>query len=73
MTNFAKLNTLLKSANVLETLQKNVLLCDLMTAFARFLKYWLSLIRYSTLKSSLFMFNQILIETSYAPVVIYIS
>ena len=27
------------------------LLCDLMTAFARIWKYWLSLVRYSTLKS----------------------
>ena len=34
---------------------KNVLLHDLMTAFAKFLKHWLSLIRYSTLKSSSFM------------------
>ena len=73
MTNCSKLDTLLNSANILETLLKNVLLCDLMTAFARFPKYWLSLIRYSTLKSSSFMFNQNLIETSYAPVVIYIS
>ena len=73
MTNCSKLDTLLNSANILETLLKNVLLCDLMTAFARFPKYWLSLITYSTLKSSSFMFNQNLIETSYAPVVIYIS
>ena len=73
MTNFSKLNTLLNSANILETLLKNVLWCELMSAFARFPKYWLSLIRYSTLKSSSFMFNQNLIETSYAPVVIYIS
>ena len=73
MTNFSKLNTLLNSANILETLLKNVLWCELMSAFARFPKYWLSLIRYSTLKSSPFMFNQNLIETSYAPVVIYIS
>ena len=60
-------------SNVLETLLKNVLLCDLMTAFARFPKYWLSLIRYSTSKSFSFMFNQNLIETAYAPVVINIS
>ena len=61
------------AVNILETFLKNVLLCDLMTAFARFPKYWLSLIRYSTLESSLFMSNQHLIETSYSPVVIYIS
>ena len=53
--------------------QKNVLPCDRMTAFARFPEYWLSLIRYSTSKSSSFMFNQNLIKTSYAPVVISIS
>ena len=28
-------------------------LCHLMTAFSRFQKYWLSLVRYSTLKSPL--------------------
>ena len=58
---------------MLITKTKNVMLCDLMTAFARFPKYWLSLIRYSTLKSFLFMFNQSLIENSCVPVVIYIS
>ena len=73
MTNVSKLNTLSNSANILETLLKNVLLCDLITAFGKFSKYLLSLIRYSTLKSSSFMFNQTLIETSYAPVVTYIS
>ena len=73
MTDFSKLNTLLNLVNILETLLKNVLLCDLMTAFARFPKYWLSLIRYSTLKSLSFMFCKNLIETSYAFVVIYIS
>ena len=34
---------------------------------------WITLIRYSILKSSSFMFNQNLIETSYAHDVIYIS
>ena len=43
MTNLSKSNALLNSANILETLLKNVLFCDLMTAFARFPKYWLSL------------------------------
>ena len=38
--------------NVSENLQKNVLLCDLLTAFAKFPKYLLSFITYSTLKSS---------------------
>ena len=54
-------------------LQQNVLPCDRMTAFARFPEYWLSLIRYSTSKSSSLMLNQNLIKTSYAPVVISIS
>ena len=58
MRNFSKLNGLLKSANTLKALLKNVLLYYLMTASARFLKYWLSLMRYSTLKSSSFMFFQ---------------
>ena len=48
MKKFLKLNTLLSLANILETLLKNFLLCDLMTAFARFQKYFLSLVRYST-------------------------
>ena len=39
------------------------LLCDLMTGFVRFHKYWLSLVRYSTLKSPSFMLCQNLIET----------
>ena len=34
-----------------------------MTAFARFPKYWLSLVRYSTLKSPSFILCQNLIET----------
>ena len=63
MRNFSKLNRLLKSANTLKILPKNVLLYDLMTASARFLKYWLSLMRYSTLKSSSFIFAKDLIET----------
>ena len=36
---FKKLNTLLSSANILETLLKKFLLCDLMTSFARSLIY----------------------------------
>ena len=56
------LNTILSSANILETLLKIFLLCDLMTAFAMFKKYWLSLVRYSTLKSPSFMLCQNLIE-----------
>ena len=48
----SKLNTFINSENILETLLKNVLLCDLLTAFAKFSKYLLSFIRYSTLKSS---------------------
>ena len=39
------------------------LLCDVITAFARFPKYWLSLARYATLKSPSSMFCQHLIET----------
>ena len=35
--NFSKLNIKIYSVNVLETLLKNVLLCDLMTAFTKFL------------------------------------
>ena len=58
MRKFSKLNSLLKSASALKALLKNVLLYNLMTSSARFLKYWLSLMRYSTLKSSLFMFCQ---------------
>ena len=60
---FLNLNTLLASANILETLLKNFLLCDPMTAFQRFQKYWLSLVRYSTLKSPSFMLCQNLIKT----------
>ena len=37
----------LSSASNLETLLKNVLLCGLMTAFARFPKYWVSLISWT--------------------------
>ena len=39
MRNFSKLNGLLKSANTLKALLKNVLLYNLMTASTRFLKY----------------------------------
>ena len=35
MRNFSKLNTSLSSANSFKILLKNVLLCDLMTAFAK--------------------------------------
>ena len=62
MRNFSKLNSLLKSANTLKALPKNVLLYDLMTASGRFLKYWLSLMRYSTLNPYL-CFAKDLIET----------
>ena len=48
----SKLYTFISSENILETLQKNVLLCDLLTAFEKFPNYLLSFIRYSTLKSS---------------------
>ena len=57
----------------LETLVKNFLLCDLITAFATIPKYWMSLTRYLTLKSSSFMFCQHLIETLCVLVVICIS
>ena len=40
-----------------------------MTAFAKFPKYWLKFIRYSTLKSSSFMSCKNLIENLYVPVV----
>ena len=73
MRNFSKLNALLKSANTLKALLKNVLLYNLMTALARFLKYWLSLMRYSTLKVPHLCFAKHLIETLYMPVVIHIS
>ena len=63
MTKVYKLNTLLSSANILETLLKIFLLCDLKTDFAMFQKYLLSLVKYSTLKSPSFMFCQNLIET----------
>ena len=46
MGNFSKFNSLLKSANTLKALQKNVLLYNLMTTSARFLKSWLSLIKF---------------------------
>ena len=48
----SKLYTFINSENILETLLKNVLLCDLLTAFAKFPNYLLSFIRYSTLTSS---------------------
>ena len=63
MRNSSKLNSLLKSANTLKALQKNVLLYYLMTASARFLKHWLSLMRYSTLKVPHLCFAKDLIET----------
>ena len=47
----SKLYTFINSENILETLLKNVLLCDLLTAFAKFPNYLLSFIMYSTLKS----------------------
>ena len=47
-----KSNILLNSANMLETLLQNVLLCDLMTGFAKFPKCWLSLIKHSTLRNT---------------------
>ena len=53
----SKLNSFINSENILETLLKNVSLCELLTAFAKFPKYVLSFIRYSTLKSSRFMFK----------------
>ena len=46
----SKLYTFITSENILETLLKNVLLCDLLTAFAKFPNYLLSFIRYSTLQ-----------------------
>ena len=45
------------------SLLKQFLLRDLMTAFARFPKYWLNLLRYSALKSPSFMLSQNLNET----------
>ena len=48
----SKLYTFINSENILETLLKNVLLRDLLTAIAKFPNYLLSFIRYSTLKSS---------------------
>ena len=69
----SKLYTFINSENILETFLKNVLLCDLLIAFAKFPNYLLSFIRYSTLKSSRFMFCQNSSETLYVPVVIYIS
>ena len=53
---------LLNSADVSETLLKNILLGELMTAFAKFQRHWLKLIRYSTLKS-LFIFAKIYFKT----------
>ena len=61
--NFSKLNSLLKSANTLKALLKNVLLYNLMAASARFLMYWLSLMGYSTLKVPPLYFTKDLIET----------
>ena len=69
----SKLYTFINSENILETLLKNVLLCEILTALAKFPNYLLSFIRYSTMKSSWFMFCQNSIETLYVPVVIYIS
>ena len=69
----SKLYTFINSENILETLLKNVLLCELLTAFAKFPNYLLNFIRYSILKIPAFMFCQNSIETLYVPVVIYIS
>ena len=63
MRNFSKLKSLLKSVNDLKALLKNVLLYNLMTASAKFLKYWLTLMRYSTLKIHHLYFAKDLIET----------
>ena len=52
-----KIKYLITPPNILEALVKNFLLCDFMTAFARFPKYWLNLLRYSTLRSPLFMLS----------------
>ena len=43
-----------------------------MSAFGRFPEYWLSVVAYSTLKNSSFMFCQNLIETLHVPVAIYV-
>ena len=58
-----KWNTLLYSANILENFLKILLLCHLMSAFAKFQKFWPSLARYSTLESPSFMLCQNLIKT----------
>ena len=39
MRNFSEFNTLLSTANILETLLKNVLLGDLMTAFSKLAEF----------------------------------
>ena len=59
----SKLYTFISSENILETLLKNVLLCDLLTAFGKFPKYLLSFIRYSTLKVPDFFFFKIQLKS----------
>ena len=63
------LNTLLASANILKTLQRQSLGHATRHLSEKFPKDWLSLMRYSNLKSFSFMFQQNLIETLYVPVV----
>ena len=58
MKNFSKLNTSLNSANTLETLQHSHEIIQQQHYLAKFPKYWVTLIRYSILKSSSFMFCQ---------------
>ena len=63
------LNTLLASANILKTLQRQSLGHATSHLSEKVPKDWLSLMRYSNLKSFSFMFQQNLIETLYVPVV----
>ena len=58
-----KIEYLIIFRQYLEALLKIFLLCGFMTTFAMFQKYWLSLVRYSTLKNPSFMVSQNLIET----------
>ena len=64
MTNekLLKPNTVLNLVNALKTLLQDLLLCDLINVSARFQKYSLSLRRYSTSKSSYFIFAKSLID-----------
>ena len=58
-----KIEYLINFSQYFGTFTQDVFVVGLMTTFAIFQKYWLSLVRYSSLKNPSFMLCQNLIET----------